>query len=189
MKRLLLTLLLISQYQLTFSQNRISVEQSVCDPYSLDPYELKERLIKREVKDDSLVIVLGKREICCAEFIADYSVVNDTLKIEYKNSGDECYCTCFYELTFKINIEDHKFNHITFNGLQFQQTDKKISEYTTVVDTLENGNILWRKYEDEELVFEIEEQDSIKVYRQFYKGQLTQENKRKKKAGNTVYSQ
>ena len=179
MKRLLtITLVLITQ--LSFSQNAVIIEQSECDPYNHDPFELRERIVSKFIENDTLKVVLGKREICCATFKANYKKENDTIKINYKNIGDYCFCTCFYELTFKIPYLNKNSIHITFNGLEFKQSDKKKSDYETKVDNLENGNILRSKYENEELIFELEDQDSIKIYRQYYKGILQSENKLKK---------
>ncbi|MEO9849470.1 MAG: hypothetical protein ABJH72_13545 [Reichenbachiella sp.] len=179
MKKLLTLLIFSLTFQSAFSQDKMIVEQSVCDSYNTDPYELKERIVNKEVKNDTLIIVLGKREICCATFTADYKLENDTLKINYENTGDECFCTCFYELTFKIPNKKLDSLQITFNGLQFEQTDRGLTEYVTKIDTLENGNVLRSKYENDELILEIEDQDSFKVYRQYYKGLLRQENRRK----------
>ena len=177
----LLTILLILLTQLTFSQNSIRVEQSVCDPYNIDPFELRERIVKVTHENDTLNLVLGKREICCATYKANYKIENDTIKIKYDNIGDECFCTCFYELTFKIpHLKKDSFE-VTFNGFHFKQTDSKLSNFNTKIDTLENGNILMSKYENEELIFQVEDQDTIKVYRQFYKGILRSENKINKK--------
>jgi hypothetical protein len=170
MRGLLTILILSCTIQLTYSQISVVVEQSVCDPYTTDLYEMRERIVSREVKNDSLIIVLGIREICCATFVAECEAKEDTLKIIYRNSGDECFCTCFYNLTFKIaQIQTDTFQ-ITFNGLQFKQSDSIYSEYVTKIDTLENGNILRSKYENDELILEVEFQESLIVYRQYYNG-------------------
>lgn len=179
MIRLLTISIFTITIQLTYSQDKIIIKQSECDPNNSNPYELRERVINKEIRNDSLIILLGKREICCAKFIGHFKIENDTLKINYENIGDECFCTCFYELTFKIPQRIQDSLYITFNGLQFEQTNKKFAEYITIIDTLENGRILWSKYEGDELILEIEDQDSFKIYRHYYKGLLKQEQKLK----------
>lgn len=177
MKNLLFTLLSLALFCYSKAQNHISIHQSNCNPSNSDAFELKERIIKQDTINDSLVIVLGKREICCATFSANYTVENDTLKIEYENEGEECFCTCFYELTFTIDIQDLSFNSVVFNGYSFDQNDEETVEYTSTIDTLDNGAILRKKYEGNELVLEIEVLDSIRIYRRFYKGELIQERR------------
>lgn len=175
--KLIFTIVLFLFSNLTFAQTVIPIDQSVCDPYNVDPYKMRERIISKEVRNDSLIVVLGKRDICCANFNGSYLIENDTLKIKYENNGDECFCTCFYEITFKIPHYSNDSVPITFNDRQFIKTDKKLSEYTTKIDTLANGVIIQSEFENEHLIYEIEKQDSVIIYRQFYQGILRSERK------------
>ncbi len=176
-KGLLTAIIIAFTFQLAFSQGKIIIEQSFCDSPNTDPFDLRERIIKKEIRKDSLIVILGKREICCGTFKGDYKIESDTLKIEYENIGEQCFCICFYELTFKISKMKRASIPITFNGILFEQSNRKSSDYETRMDTLRNGNILWREYENEELISEIEDQDSIKLYRKYYKGKLRSVNK------------
>ncbi len=155
----------------TNAQQPIPITQSHCDG-TADPFKLRERIIRIDEENDSLLIVLGKREMCCAEFKAQYEYRNDTLRIQYTNHGDECFCSCFYELTFKVPKTFPKPGLITFNGWHFMEASEKYSVFQTQTDTLKNGNILVSKFENSQLITEVEHQDSLRVYRQFYRGKM-----------------
>lgn len=178
MKYLLILLLLFVTSKLTYSQNNIVVKYT-CDPNNTDLLNLRERIIKKEILEDSIIIVLGKRDICCATFSANYTLINDTLKINYENIGESCFCPCYYELTFTIPNNNIYFSEVTFNGQSYTQTNKKFSEFTKDVDTLNNGTILIKEYENGELILEFERQDTLINYRRYYKGELIQEYKSK----------
>lgn len=152
-------------------------EQSSCNPDQATPHELSERIISKKIQNDSLFIVLGKREMCCAKFKASYTFAQDTLHIQYKNIGDQCFCTCFYEFTFKIPNVKNDTIKVLFNELSFPQNRNKLSAYKTTIDTLDNGNIVHTEYENDQKTFEVEDQDSITIYRQFYRGKLQGEKK------------
>jgi hypothetical protein len=176
-KGVLTAIILTYAIQLAFSQGKMIIEQSFCDSSNIDPFDLRERIIKKEIRKDSLIVILGKREICCGTFKGDYKIESDTLKIKYENIGEQCFCICFYELTFKISKMKRGPIPITFNGILFEQSNRKSSNYETRMDTLRNGNILWTEYENNELISEIEDQDSVKIYRKYYKGKLRSVNK------------
>ncbi|MEM7162647.1 MAG: hypothetical protein AAF487_09445 [Bacteroidota bacterium] len=164
-----------------YAQSALYFSQFTNDKNCTNPFEFRERVRMQEIIDDSLVLVLGKRENCCANFVTEYTVHEDTLKIHYENQGENCFCTCFFDLTFKIPSRNLNFHSITFNDFQFDYSDQEYSVYSSTVDTLETGNILRQKFENQELILEVEETDTINVYREFYKGKLLHERMVKKK--------
>ncbi len=158
-----------------YGQSTLIFEQSRCINNIESSLELKERVIKKEVISDTLIVILGKREVCCATFQGSYIIAKDTLKLSYANIGDECFCPCFYELTFKISNMKTVPKNILFNKNKYPLTSQKFSKYKTRVDTLKNGNILHSKFEDEVLIYELENQDTVKIYRKYYNGRLKNE--------------
>ena len=58
---------------------------------------------------------------CCQDFLADISVDNDnTLNLIFHNYGMYCFCSCPFELTYKIRIMEFddlkKIKYLTING-------------------------------------------------------------------------
>jgi hypothetical protein len=67
-----------------------------------DPYGESDTLIV--AWDDSLEIFLGLNYICCAPFVAEHEVVQDTLVLAVRDTCPDpnafCYCRCMCTYTF-----------------------------------------------------------------------------------------
>ena len=58
---------------------------------------------------------------CCQDFLADIKIENqNTLNLIFYNYGQYCLCSCPFELTYKLDVEEYddlkKINSIIING-------------------------------------------------------------------------
>jgi hypothetical protein len=68
------------------------------------------------LNEDTLNVFVGMNYICCAPFISETEIVNDTLIIEISDTcssiDEECYCrcNCYYTWDFQfVNFEKKKY--------------------------------------------------------------------------------
>jgi len=175
-------LLILAPYVILGQQKTHEFKQSQCD--EINNYEkLNERIIKKTFINDSLVIVIGIHHICCANFESNYEIDDSELLLSYSNIGDECFCFCFYELTYKIPIVDQIFTNILINNKPFPETDEKYAVYQKVTDTLDDGAIRHRSFRNDVVTNQVIDMDSFKVIQLYREGKLTYEKKIEVKGG------
>src|SRR5687767_2384349 len=67
--------------------------------------------------EDSLYVVFNVRDACYQQFIGDYKLENDTLKLVYsKLAFTEEDCHCEYRYVFSIDPDKRRWKAITING-------------------------------------------------------------------------
>ena len=167
-------------FSLSFAQNKVLVEQINCYPDTIDYNKFRERIIKQDFSKDTLKIILGIRYNRSPIIEASYIIKNDTLKINYHNIAETIMCHCFQEFIFKIPNIKQDYSVITFNDYEFEHTDQVYSIYEKQIDTLKNGVILHRHYENGKLIKEYEKNDTAIILRQYIRGKFTGELVRSK---------
>jgi hypothetical protein len=95
------------------SQRVIDTQISGCDTKSDSEY-IRNRLIAKELKQDTLTLNLGLVLNCCVTPNPSVTFINDTLFLQIRNDSDIwCACNCCFELTITIKgIPDTMFTLI-----------------------------------------------------------------------------
>lgn len=108
----------------SYSQETISYNLSDCDSDSFVDF-LRDRIVSKEIVDDSLYLRIGFSDNCCINPVPDVIQSNDTLFLSVKNNSDaHCKCQCCFELEMKIpNIRDTNFV-LMWDGLTLKTQSK-----------------------------------------------------------------
>lgn len=106
-------LLLLILSRTIIAQNVHEIELSSCDNKSY-PEFIRNRLISKEIKNDTLFLNLGLVLNCCPSVNPKLKYRNDTLFIEIIDDSEIwCACECCYELQMKVTgIPDTNFTLI-----------------------------------------------------------------------------
>lgn len=143
--------------------------------------DLNERIISKKITSDSIYVVFGIYHACCASFSSGATLSGMNLLLTYENIGDECFCTCFYELTYNIPTNGNRITEIRLNNQVLPETDNEFAIFNNTIDTLKNGTIVSKSYRNSELTQEIIHTDSVKTFRFYRKGKLSYERLIEKK--------
>ncbi|MBN1767402.1 MAG: hypothetical protein JXR50_10525 [Prolixibacteraceae bacterium] len=86
-----------------------------------------------QIKQDTLSIYAGLNYICCAPFITDCNITNDSIFVSItdtcSNPYQDCYCRCYCYYTF-----EYYFNNLS---------DKQYYWRITLIDPREENEILF----------------------------------------------
>lgn len=70
------------------------------------------------INEDTLNVFVGMNYICCAPFISETEIINDTLIMEISDTcsrGNTCYCrcNCYYTWDFQfVEFEEKEYNFV-----------------------------------------------------------------------------
>jgi hypothetical protein len=162
------------------AQDTVITLQSECTEDSINVLKLRERLLSKSLRNDTLILVVAVRENCCSKFMAIMDWQIDTLNIKYDNIGEDCFCPCFFHLTFLLPHFSEIPNEIRFNNNNFEESEDRFSSFTRKIDTLDNGVIIYSEYENGNLIYEIEKSNSTIKYSRYSRGVLIQEYKKER---------
>lgn len=124
----------------------IEIIPSQCDQGS-NPDNLVNRIVSKEMSNDTLYMTLGFSENCCIEFNSEIHHNGNILNVILDNgsgSVDMCDCDCCFELSFVIvGLKDTAFR--TF--LKGQELYVSAEKYQTYAETFEiiDGDTINRK--------------------------------------------
>lgn len=180
MMRLFAFVLLSLIYCASSAQTIVDFNQSDCGLGDDDSKILKERVMFREYSNSELAISFLVQDNCCIEAQEDFTLTKDTLFLKYVNVGDECFCHCFYEISYRIENLDIDPKLILLNGKQYPETNQKFVIKVLTVDTLDNGIIQRSYFQDNILTTQIETRDTVSIFRRFEEGILVDETLFKK---------
>jgi hypothetical protein len=140
--RLLITLLIGTQ--LTFGQTKkielLDFKYSTCDEATLST-RLRTRIVKKEIKADILTVDIATVATCCVSFDPSISVKQGTLHLDFKETGTECECSCYYTLTYKVKGVKDRDIKIKFQNKDIEMSEEKYLTYPTKFKTL-NGDTI-----------------------------------------------
>ena len=106
-----LLLIILSFTVLTFSQNVIDVKMSSCDGKS-DPYYVHpNRIISKNIANDTLQLQLGIVKQCAFDPMVSLVIQNDSLEISITDTSTIMeMCLCCFELSIKVlGVQDTNF--------------------------------------------------------------------------------
>jgi len=164
---------------LLFGQHRNHVFiSSDCQSDNEIAYNLNERLIEKVIANDSIKISIGVQYACCTVFKSSYEFNGANLFLTFENTGDQCFCSCFYKLTYKIPLNGRKeVGEIIVNGEDLPITNQKYAEFNVKSDTLSDGSIRIRKYRNSVITYQILITDTLRTYQFFRNGEYESETK------------
>lgn len=140
--RLLITLLIGTQ--LTFGQTikieLLDFKYSTCDEATLST-RLRTRIVKKEIKTDILTVDIATVATCCVSFDPSISVKQGTLHLDFKETGTECECRCYYTLTYKVKGVKDRDIKIKFQNEDIEMSEEKYLTYPTKFKIL-NGDTI-----------------------------------------------
>jgi len=118
----------------------VELQPSPCS--SEATYDLLQRMKRVSFHNDTLDIELSIVANCCASFIGEIEVQNDTtlnlILIEY---GLECFCHCCFDVTYRVETKHDVFSDFRLNGRIVSLTDRVFKERTEEKELYENGEL------------------------------------------------
>jgi hypothetical protein len=127
--RLLIAFMFFSQ--LTHGQiGRIKLldfKYSECEATLSD--RLITRIIKKEIKRDVLMVDIATVSTCCVKFEPIASINQGILYLDFKETGAECECKCYYYLNYKLKGIKDKEVKIKFRNKDIELSDEKFETY------------------------------------------------------------
>lgn len=150
LKKLFLILLYVPSYQLVAQTPQLvkllSFENTVCDMNS-DPQRLRNRIIRKSIKQDTLTIEIGAKAICCANFQPIFSFENGVLNLGIQPTGEFCHCDCCYTFIYTIiGLPKNEFS-IKFRGKDIEMSDEKYLTFPVKFDVIKGDTVnLFDKY-------------------------------------------
>ncbi|EMR04782.1 hypothetical protein [Cesiribacter andamanensis] len=119
MKAIILLLLLFCATLLSAQgQTALEFTQTDCKEDVVEPFGYPEKIIKREVKNGRLTLVVTMADNCCASLSGGYTFSENTLKLTYTASeeADPCFCACAFQLRYSLPAPPGKEYQVTLNG-------------------------------------------------------------------------
>jgi len=116
---------------LSIAQEVINTSLSSCDSKS-NPAYIRDRLIEKELKNDTLFLNVGLVLNCCPSLNTELTYRNDTLFLKITDESDiTCMCECCFELQIKaIGVPDTNFTLIH----QFETLDLSTEDFTYKIE-------------------------------------------------------
>ena len=132
------------------AQNRIHVvdfSATQCAEPTVYPEAIQTRIIQKKIKDGILDLKIGTTETCCLTFKAVVKFYSsrigsiDTLYVGYKSNGEECECTCYYELNYKIKGLHNLNFEVQFKGNPIEYSEEKYKTYPVKYKLIGNDTV------------------------------------------------
>lgn len=125
----------------SIAQTIVSHHFSECDSRTI-PTFIKNRIISKEIINDTLHLSIGFTENCCAVLTPKLSWHNDTLRLGIVDSSEEwCACNCCFELNLKVvGIKDTNFILKHRNQVLLAGKNKTIFPLESEIDTIQCYN-------------------------------------------------
>lgn len=117
--------------QLTFGQSGkiklLDFKYSDCEATLSD--RLITRIVKKEIKGDVLTVDIATVTTCCVNLTPTASTNRGILYLDFKETGTECECKCYYYLTYKIKGIQDKEVKIKFQNKDIELSEEKFKTY------------------------------------------------------------
>lgn len=121
----------------SIAQTIVSHHFSECDSKTI-PIFIKNRIVSKEIIDDTLCLSIGFIENCCAVLTPKLSWHDDTLHLGFLDSSEDwCACDCCFELNLKVvGIKDTNFILKHRNQVLLLDKNKTIFPLESEIDTI-----------------------------------------------------
>lgn len=142
----------------------------------LDPYQLKDRIVSKEIKNDSLYLTVAFAENCCLEIDPLITFDNSVLNIELSKGTQQyvCDCNCCYELTLVLTGLDKTEFLTTLQGDTIELSNEPYPTYPISFELYQGDTInLMNKYgEPQGLWLTFDDSTGQLTKKTFYSGQV-----------------
>jgi hypothetical protein len=105
---------------------------------------LADRIKTIENLEDSVKVIIAKKETCCLKFLVDIQVKqNDTINLLYETHGLPCKCRCLFDLTYTVKIPGNNLGNLNFqiNGKSINLSNEKYRTYPTEFELFQGDTI------------------------------------------------
>jgi hypothetical protein len=140
--RLIMLLLLIAQ--VAFGQagqlTLFSFQNSTCEPLR-ETYQIRTRIISKELTGDVLKVRIGGVAHCCVTFLPVMSFEKGVLNLDFEETGSICECGCCYEFFYEIKGVKDANLQITFRGKEIEVSDEKYMTFPVVFKLLHGDTV------------------------------------------------